>query len=130
MNNLIVEKTSPVTPYVNFNAETGICEIEGQSYIANTYAFYEPLYSWLEEFVTVSNSSHKDVDFNLKITYFNTSSSKCILEMLRILRKHRDKGGNLRVNWYLSRQDEDLEDEVQYFAVAAGLDIQLNWLEN
>ncbi len=114
-------------PYINFNIETGICEIEGQSYITNTYAFYEPIYSWLEEFI---KKTTKKIEFNIKITYFNTSSSKCILEILRILKKFREKGGILTVSWHLSRLDEDLEDEVQYFSIATGVDIDLIWINS
>jgi hypothetical protein len=125
MDNLIIEKASSVMPYINFNAETGVCEIEGQSYITNTYAFYEPIYAWLEEF---TNRTPK-IDFNIKITYFNTSSSKCILEILRILRRFRDRKGDLHVTWYLNKLDEDLEDEVQYFSMATGIDIDLSWIE-
>lgn len=125
MDNLIIEKASSVMPYINFNAETGVCEIEGQSYITNTYAFYEPIYAWLEEFT----SRTPKIDFNIKITYFNTSSSKCILEILRILRRFRDRKGDLHVTWHLNKLDEDLEDEVQYFSMATGIDIDLSWIE-
>ncbi len=126
MQSLLIEKTNPVMPYINFNAQTGVCEIEGQSYITNTYAFYEPIYNWLESFLAETSLA---VDFHVKITYFNTSSSKCILEILRILKKFKDKKGNLSVCWHLNRQDEDLEDEVQYFAMATNLPIQLVWIE-
>jgi hypothetical protein len=125
MDNLVIEKATSVMPYINFNAETGVCEIEGQSYITNTYAFYEPIYNWLERFI---DYTHKEIDFNIKITYFNTSSSKCILEILRILRRFRDKGGKLFVTWHLNKQDEDLEDEVQYFSIATGIEINLVWI--
>ncbi len=113
-------------PYINFNAQTGACEIEGQSYITNTYAFYEPIYSWLEKFISITE---QDIKFDIKITYFNTSSSKCILEILRILKRFREQGGNLSVSWHLNRQDEDLEDEVQYFSIATGVEIDLMWID-
>lgn len=113
-------------PYINFDAQTGVCEIEGQSYITNTYAFYEPIYSWLEKFLA---DTELPIVFHIKITYFNTSSSKCILEILRILKKFEDNGGKLVVNWHLNRQDEDLEDEVQYFSMATNLEINLIWVE-
>jgi hypothetical protein len=79
----------------------------------------------LERFI---DYTHKEIDFNIKITYFNTSSSKCILEILRILRRFRDKGGKLFVTWHLNKQDEDLEDEVQYFSIATGIEINLVWI--
>jgi hypothetical protein len=126
MDSLIIEKSNPVMPYINFNAQTGVCEIEGQSYITNTYAFYEPIYNWLEKFISVTK---QDIKFDMKITYFNTSSSKCILEILRILKRFRDQGGKLIVSWHLNRQDEDLEDEVQYFSIATGVEINLMWID-
>ena len=108
------------TPSVEFNAEKGVCEISGQSYLKKTYEFYEPLYEWLETYIAEIN---KPLTFNMKITYFNTSSSKCILEILRILGKHHSKGGKVTLNWYIDQKDEDMQEEIEYFAIAANLPI-------
>ena len=45
--------SSPTTPYfpeVNFNVESGICEISGESYMEETYKFYLPLLNWMKDF--------------------------------------------------------------------------------
>ena len=39
-------------PVVYFNAETGICEIEGESYLEKTAEFYDQLLSWLNQYMT------------------------------------------------------------------------------
>ena len=41
-------------PTVNFNAETGVCEIAGESYLEETVEFYAPLIKWLEEYISTT----------------------------------------------------------------------------
>jgi len=51
--------------------------------------------------------------FNFKLKYFNTSSSKCIIDILHILRKFEEKGGEIEVNWFYDSSEEDIEDELE-----------------
>jgi hypothetical protein len=123
MENLVLH-TSPETPYfprVNFDYGTGICEIAGESFMEETYKFYAPLMAWLEQYI----SEKKKVVFNIKLTYFNTSSSRSILDILDLLREYKDSGGEIEVNWFYDHNDPDMEDEVEDFKIESGLDIHL-----
>jgi hypothetical protein len=123
MENLIIH-TSPETPYfprVNFNYETGVCEIIGESFMEETYKFYAPLMAWLEQYI----AENKKVVFNIKLTYFNTSSSRSILDILDLLREYSEKGGDVEVFWYYDPNDPDMEDEVEDFRIESGLDLKL-----
>jgi hypothetical protein len=97
-------------PTVNFNAETGVCELAGESYLEDTIEFYAPLFKWLKQFTT---EVKKPVQFNFKLRYFNTASSKCIIDLLHILRKFVEAGGSIEVNWYYDANEEDIEDELE-----------------
>ena len=83
MNSINIDPTVK-TPKVNFDAGTGILEIEGRSIPENSTEFYKPIFEWLDNYITSPNS--KTV-FNFKLEYFNTSSSKCILDLFRKLEK-------------------------------------------
>ena len=86
-----------------------------------TYKFYAPLMTWLEKYL----SERKKVIFNIKLTYFNTSSSRSILDILDLLREYSEGGGEIEVNWFFDPNDPDMEDEVEDFKIESGLDINL-----
>lgn len=124
MKNLIIDpiQDSPYYPAVNFDALTGICEIRGESYMEEAYKFYTPLLSWLKEF-TISES--KPMTFNVKLTYFNTNSSRLLLDIFDILKKSEDSGNTVKLNWYYETDDPDIMDEVEDFEIETGLHIHL-----
>ncbi|MEM7298694.1 MAG: SiaC family regulatory phosphoprotein, partial [Bacteroidota bacterium] len=41
-------------------------------------------------------------------TYFNTSSSKCIYDILKEIKFLKERGKNVRVRWYYEQYDEDM----------------------
>lgn len=112
MENIIISGSHGANfiPSVNFDAETGVCEISGESYLEDTIEFYAPLFKWLKEF---TSEVKKPIIFNFRLRYFNTSSSKCIIDILHILRKYEEAGGKIEVNWYYDSEEEDIEDELE-----------------
>ena len=121
----ILIKSSPETPYfpeVNFNANTGICEIAGESYMEETYKFFLPLTSWIKDYI---KNIRKGIEFNVKLIYLNTSSTKCILDILEILKEYETKGGQVKVVWYYDKEDPDMIDEVEDFEAESGIKIEL-----
>lgn len=127
MKNIYIEGSHDAyfIPTVNFDAETGICELSGESYLEETIKFYTPLFDWIKEY---TSDLSKSIQFNFKLTYFNTSSSKCIVDILNMLKKFKNKGGNVSVYWHYDDTDEDVEEEleeVEDFITETGLDIML-----
>ncbi len=107
-------------PTVIFNVETGICELQGESYLEKTAEFYDQLLAWLDEYIAVVN---KPITFNFRLTYFNTSSSKRILYILLKLKEYEDNGGEVATNWYYDEDDTDMEEEVEDFRIISNLEI-------
>ena len=107
-------------PTVVFNAETGVCELKGESYLEKTAEFYDRLLNWLDEYMTAIN---QPLVFNFRLTYFNTSSSKRILYILLKLKEYEDNGGTVTVNWYYDEDDTDMEEDVEDFRIISNLDI-------
>lgn len=121
----ITLKSSPETPYfpeVNFDADTGICEISGESYMEETYKFYLPLITWIKDYIKTKNNK---IELIIKLIYLNTSSTKCILDMLEILKDYKDQGGEAKVTWFYDTDDPDMVDEVEDFEVESGIKIDL-----
>lgn len=121
MENIKLEGTGR-TPEVSFDALTGNLLIAGRSIPENSIAFYQPLFDWLDEYVK-KPSVNTLFEFNLE--YFNTSSSKCILDMLRKLEHLSEKNHKTLVKWYFDEGDEDMEESGNDFKSLINLDIEL-----
>lgn len=109
-------------PTVDFNSKTGMCELSGESFLEDTVEFYKPLTSWLEEYITTVG---KPIVFIIKLTYFNTSTSRCLLDILNILKDYEDEGGEVVVNWHFDENDIDMEEDIEDYMIDTGLDINL-----
>lgn len=124
MEDLIVkgEKGTFFIPNVHFSASTGICEINGESYLENTFAFYQPLIDWIKEY---TSSEQQAVTLNFGLTYFNTASSRSILDLLLVLKEYEEEGGKVTVNWTVQSWDEDMQQEIEDFSLDADLPINI-----
>ena len=115
------EKGTYFVPHVKFDAETGLCTLEGESYLEDTWDFYKRLVDWLRSYA----ESGRSIKFNFKLTYFNTSSSKGILEVLEFLKEYEDMGGVLDLMWYYPKDDEDILEEAEDFIEDTQLKMEL-----
>lgn len=124
MEDIIIQgaKDTYFTPSVNFNVEKGICELEGESYLEETVKFYDPLIKWIKDFGIIEK---RPLEFNFKLIYFNTSSSRCILSILKELKSYKNRGGEVTINWYHDPEDEDMIEEVEDFMEDANIEIEL-----
>ena len=108
MENLQIAATKS-SPKIDFNAQTNILSIEGESYPENTTQFYESVFVWLEEFL--ENIKGQEVVFNIELIYFNSSSSKVLMDLFDALEEASEEGKNIVVNWIY---DEDNEASLEY----------------
>ena len=125
MDNINIEST-PKTPKVDFQVGSGVLEIEGRSIPENSTEFYKPVFDWLDQYIDESNSN---TSFNFKLEYFNTSSSKCILDILRKLEKLHKTGKSVVVNWYYEEDDEDMMEAGENYQRIVSVPIELALLE-
>lgn len=102
---LIVIEGTPKTPSVNFNASTGILEIKGRSIPENSIEFYKPLIEWIDKY---GSSPQPKTIVNIQLEYFNTSSSKCILDVFKRLEAIVNAGHDVLINWHYEEDDEDM----------------------
>ncbi|MBC7552784.1 MAG: DUF1987 domain-containing protein [Taibaiella sp.] len=122
MENLILEGTNK-TPAVTFLAGSGSLEISGKSIPENSFGFYQPLLQWLDEYAA-SPSAKSEVKIILE--YFNTSSSKCLLDILRKLETIKKTGkGEVAILWHYEQEDEDMMEAGQDYNSLVDLPFQL-----
>jgi len=94
------------TPQVILDPENQRFEFVGNSYPENSTKFYSPILNWMKEFIDSAPKQELTVDFNFD--YFNTSSAKYILEILRLIQDHQDKGNTCLIRWYYFQDDTDM----------------------
>ncbi len=101
------------TPTVLLDSENNIMEISGRSLPEDVAAFYEPILDWLDEYAESPNA--KTV-FDFKLVYFNTASSKLLLDILLKLEDLADEGNDVLVRWHYPEDDEDMEEAGEEYA--------------
>lgn len=122
MDDLLIKRKKGVFSYpeVNFSAETGICNLIGESYLEDTVEFYSHLINWLQKYMETG----KPMTFNFYIIYFNTSSSRSILDILFLLKEYKDSGKDLEANWFYQKVNKQmLEEEIEDFEDEAEIEI-------
>lgn len=123
MKDLIITNNNNLylVPQINFNATTGHCEIIGESYLETTKEFYGDIMDWLRSYMyEVRGSLYIDI----KLNYFNTSSSRCLLEMFRLLKGYQLQGNQVEIVWYVSIEEDFMVEEVEDFITNSGLMIK------
>ena len=106
------------TPKVTLDASSGKFEMSGRSLPEDAAEFYQPILDWLE---TYSASPNPETIFEVRLEYFNTASSKLILDVLTKL----EGIDNAKVHWYFYEDDEDMEEAGEEFDELVEVDFQL-----
>ena len=101
------------TPKIILDAENDILEISGRSLPEDVSSFYEPVLNWLNDYA--ENPATKTV-FNFKLTYFNTASSKLLLDILMKLEELHEKGNDVVIRWHYPEDDEDMAEAGEEYA--------------
>ncbi|NNF02419.1 MAG: DUF1987 domain-containing protein [Bacteroidia bacterium] len=92
-------------PAVTFDP-SGALLLKGRSIPENSLDFYQDLFSWLDQY---SSAPAGNTTLTVQLEYFNTSSSKCLLDLFRKLESIKS-AGNSQVNiiWLYDEDDEDI----------------------
>jgi len=101
----IIIEGSPKTPTVHFDANEGVFKLEGRSIPENSVEFYKPLVDWLDKY---KEGPLPRTVVEIKLEYFNTSSSKCILDVFKKLELIHKSKNEVEIKWYYEEDDEDM----------------------
>ena len=107
MQDLIIQGTIK-TPSIDFKIN-GEMKIEGRSIPENTYDFYKPIVNWVE---TLKDSIPSSITLTVKLEYINTSSSKLILDIFKILDEiFTSKKSEVEIVWLYDYDDDESREE-------------------
>lgn len=96
------------TPKIILDATNKIFEISGRSLPEDSAEFYKPVLGWIKEYTSAGNA----MNFVFKLEYFNTASSKLILDVLSAL----EEISGTTIQWYYHEDDEDMEEAGREFS--------------
>jgi hypothetical protein len=106
METLIIAATED-TPAVKFDVTSGVYELVGRSLPEDVTTFYKPVFDWLAGAAATGLSSIK---FDVKLEYFNTASSKVILDIFSKLESIKEGGVDVSIHWHYAEDDEDMQE--------------------
>ena len=106
METLKIE-ASDDSPQVLLDQEDNQFEISGKSLPEDVVDFYQPVMDWLKEYRKKPNAR---TEFNLKMIYFNTASSKLIMDILMIFEEMVEEGHDVVIRWHSMQKDEDMQE--------------------
>jgi hypothetical protein len=109
------------TPLVKLNKEEGIFEISGKSMPEDVVFFYQPVLDWMQQYK--ADPLQRTV-FDFKLIYFNTASSKLILDLLMMLEEIREEGHEVLVRWHSPVTDEDMQEAGEEYADMTELEFE------
>lgn len=106
MEPLFIDATDE-TPEVKLDAGKNIFEFSGKSLPEDVVTFYNPILDWLDSYAENLNDT---TEVKFRLDYFNTASSKMILDILLKLEEFQETGKTVKVKWYFAEDDEDMEE--------------------
>jgi hypothetical protein len=131
MNRLYLPETE-FTPEISLDIETRRFLFKGVSRPEDVFKFYEPSIDWLKQ-LDQNIITHTDAKYNIPViniefhlSYFNSSSSKMLLQILEIVKKIQNKGIEIKIDWYYDEHDEQMYDDGM--DLSETIDIQFNFI--
>lgn len=104
MESLYIEQAKS-TPKIEFDLILNKLVLSGQSYPENSFKFYQPILNWIDNYLNQLKGEFT-VEVVINLSYFNTSSSKCIMMLLERFEEAYKKGADITINWYYDIENE------------------------
>lgn len=94
MPSLDIPMTSS-SPQIHYNPETMTLSMHGESYPENSFEFFDPVLAFVREVLAENTTFSFDID----VSYMNSSSTKCVLDLLDLMEDAAAKGNDVSVQW-------------------------------
>lgn len=122
MNILQIQHTNN-SPAIRLNDETKELELIGRSCPENAIEFYQKVYNTVNQYF----SSNESLKLVMALEYFNTSSSKCLYQLVKQIKNYSDRGKEVSFKWLYESDDDDMLETGEDFADL--LNIQIEFVE-
>jgi hypothetical protein len=109
------------TPRIIFDKENNKFEISGKSMPEDVVDFYQAVLDWLNAY---KSDPLERTEVNFKLIYFNTASSKLILDILLILEEIHEEGKSILIKWHSLENDEDMQEAGEEYSEMVDLEFE------
>ena len=96
-----------MTPHVVLNPTSKEFVLRGNSRPENPLAFFKPIFTWFENYLKISENT---LIFNISLDYFNTSTSKILLDLFEFFENFNQNETKVHVIWHYHSDDEDMKE--------------------
>ena len=125
MEEYLLDETKS-SPKVRLDPHKGLIELSGRSVPENAFKFFKPVLEWVGEY---AKNPQPESKVRFDFDYLNTTSSKCILDLLFRLGELAAEGKTrLEVNWHVNENDEDMIEAAEDYAEA--IEVPINIIKN
>ncbi len=118
MESIRIEKTAKAPLFI---LKDGYIRLSGRSIPQNARQLYKICFDWVEQYVKKPEKSTK---VDLFFEYIDTSSIRCVVELLTMIGSIRTDHRTVEINWYYEADDEDSYDLGAY--IRAHLKVPFN----
>ena len=98
-------KGTLVTPLVDFDSESGLLLLRGVSMPEDMGRFYTPLLNWMRRYIETPAAT---TIFRIEFSYFNTATSKVLLELFALCERLHESKHEVRIEWCYIPDDFDM----------------------
>ena len=118
MESIRIEKTAKAPLFI---LRDGYIRLSGRSIPQNARQLYKICFDWIDQYI---QNPEENTKIDLFFEYIDTSSIRCVVEMLTTLCSVRDDNKSVEINWYYETDDDDSYDLGMY--MRAHLDVPFN----
>lgn len=110
-------------PTVIIDQDSGVIELSGSSIMENPMDVFIPVFDKIAQYM---ERPQKETTVNFKLVYFNTSSSKLLLDLIQKLEIiHETRKSNVQVRWFYLEDDENMMEIGEDFAMLCNVPIDI-----
>ncbi len=107
-------ESSKQTPFLSFNADKHLLEVRGECYPENIAEFSAPFFSWLNQYLEQLGT--ETFTLNIELVYFNSSSSKMLLDLFdRLEEEVAERNRDIVVNWIYDAENDTVQEYGEEF---------------
>lgn len=112
---------SSETPEIKMDKNEGEIKFSGRSMPEDAKSFYAPLKQWMDQY---SQDPQKGTNVIFAFEYFNTASSKMIMELIEMVKKIQENDPDLRVDWHYLEDDDDMLEAGEDYSDITGIEFE------
>ncbi|MBX2973387.1 MAG: DUF1987 domain-containing protein [Flavobacteriales bacterium] len=127
MDPLLELSATEKTPAVTIDAARGLFSLTGCSIPENADRFYSPIQDMAERY---AGQPAPRTTLRVELTYFNSSSSKYLLDLMKLLSDlHASGRSSVTVEWWHAKDDLDMKEAGEDYRSLLDIPLKLKVLE-